>query len=103
MKKLVLLMVAAALVPRWVGAQEIESGRKQFAARCAGCHGVDGGGGEYGPNIIDMRRFGGRTARDVAEVIKNGIEDSGMPAFPLPRKGHRRFSGVCAFAACSGG
>ena len=86
MKKLALLMVAAAVLPRWAGAQDIESGRKQFAARCAGCHGVDGGGGEYGPNIIDMRRFGGRTVRDVAEVIKNGIEDSGMPAFPLPEK-----------------
>ena len=86
MKQLVLLMAAASLLPGWIGAQDIESGRRQFAELCAGCHGVDGGGGEYGPNIIDMRRFGGRTARDVAEVIKNGIEDSGMPAFPLPEK-----------------
>jgi len=85
MNKFVLVMVAAAL-PGLVGAQDVESGRKQFAERCAGCHGVDGGGGEYGPNIIDMRRFGQRTARDVAEVIKNGIEDSGMPAFSLPEK-----------------
>lgn len=67
-------------------AQDVESGKKQFAALCAGCHGVDGGGGEYGPNIVDMRRFGQRSGRDIAEVIKNGIEDSGMPAFPLPEK-----------------
>jgi len=86
MKALILVMVAAALLPGLVGADDIESGRKQFAALCAGCHGVDGGGGEYGPNIIDMRRFGQRSARDVAEVIKSGIEDSGMPAFPLPDK-----------------
>ena len=66
-------------------AQDVETGRKQFAALCAGCHGVDGGGGEYGPNIVDMRRFGPRSTRDVADVIKNGIEDSGMPAFPLPQ------------------
>ena len=79
-----IVMVVATLEP--LGAQEVEAGRKQFAALCAGCHGVDGGGGEYGPNIVDMRRFGQRSSRDVAEVIKNGIEDSGMPAFPLPEK-----------------
>jgi PQQ-dependent dehydrogenase (methanol/ethanol family) len=86
MKTLSLVMVASALLPGLGSAQDVEAGRKQFAALCAGCHGVDGGGGEYGPNIIDMRRFGQRSARDVADVIKNGIEDSGMPAFPLPEK-----------------
>lgn len=80
-------MIAAALLATGLlRAQDVETGKKQFAARCAGCHGVDGGGGEYGPNIVDMRRFGQRSERDVAEVIKNGIEDSGMPAFPLPEK-----------------
>jgi len=85
MKKLILAVVSAALVPGAGSAQDVEAGRKEFAALCAGCHGVDGGGGEYGPNIVDMRRFGPRWARDVADVIKDGIEDSGMPAFPLPQ------------------
>jgi alcohol dehydrogenase (cytochrome c) len=60
-------------------------GQKLFQARCAGCHGMDGGGGEYGPNIVDMRRRGGgRARRDLHEVIRNGIPDAGMPAFALP-------------------
>ncbi len=80
MKRLVLVCFAAAVAG---SAQDVETGRKQFAARCAGCHGVDGGGGEYGPNIVDMRRFGEHSERNVADVIKNGIPDSGMPAFPL--------------------
>src|SRR5579864_4809417 len=84
MKSLILAMVTVLCAA--VSAQDLESGKKQFAALCAGCHGVDGGGGEYGPNIVDMRRFGQRSARDIVEVIKNGIEDSGMPAFPLPEK-----------------
>ena len=85
MKQLALVITAAALVPGLGGAQVVESGMKQFASRCAGCHGVDGGGGEYGPNIVDMRRGGQRTEGGLAEVIKNGIPDSGMPAFPLPQ------------------
>lgn len=82
MKRLAIVFFAAALAG---SAQDVETGRKQFAALCAGCHGVDGGGGEYGPNIVDMRRFGERAERNVADVIKNGIPDSGMPAFPLPQ------------------
>ena len=66
-------------------AQNITAGKKQFASLCAGCHGVDGGGGEYGPNIVEMRRWGGRSDRNLPDIIKNGIPDSGMPAFPLPQ------------------
>lgn len=86
MKQLALVVIAAALLAGAGSAQDAEAGRKQFASLCAGCHGVDGGGGEYGPNIVDMRRFGESPERDVADVIKNGIPDSGMPAFALPQK-----------------
>ena len=85
MKQLALVITVAALAQGLGSAQVVESGRKQFASRCAGCHGVDGGGGEYGPNIVDMRRGGQRTEGSLAEIIKNGIPDSGMPPFPLPQ------------------
>ncbi len=65
-------------------AQEIDAGKKLFESRCAGCHGVDGGGGEYGPNIVDLRGWE-RSEKSLPEIIKNGIPDSGMPAFPLPQ------------------
>jgi PQQ-dependent dehydrogenase (methanol/ethanol family) len=85
MKQPLLVLFMAALLPVPGSAQDIAAGGRQFASRCAGCHGVDGGGGEYGPNIVDTRRFGQRSGRDLADVIKNGIQDSGMPAFPLPQ------------------
>jgi PQQ-dependent dehydrogenase (methanol/ethanol family) len=83
--KITLFLFVAALLPASGNAQDVAAGKKQFASLCAGCHGVDGGGGEYGPNIVDMRRFGRRSGRNIADVIKNGIQDSGMPAFPLPQ------------------
>jgi PQQ-dependent dehydrogenase (methanol/ethanol family) len=83
--KTTLFLFVVALLPAPGNAQDAAMGKKQFASLCAGCHGVDGGGGEYGPNIVEMRRFGRRSGRDLADVIKNGIQDSGMPAFPLPQ------------------
>jgi PQQ-dependent dehydrogenase (methanol/ethanol family) len=86
MMRLAVVLLAAAVAAGRGSAQEIEAGKKQFAALCAGCHGADGGGGEHGPNIVDTRRAGGPFERSVAEVIKGGIEDAGMPAFPLPQQ-----------------
>ncbi len=83
--KIALVLFVAVLLRSPGSAQDIAAGKKQFASLCAGCHGVDGGGGEYGPDIVDTRRFGRRSGRNLADVIKNGIQDSGMPAFPLPQ------------------
>ncbi len=64
-------------------AQPAFNGARSFAARCAGCHGADGAGGEHGPSIVEARRSRARS-RTVYEVIKNGVPDAGMPAFSLP-------------------
>ena len=37
-------------------AQPNDEGKRQFQARCVGCHGEDGTGGGHGPNIVDVRR-----------------------------------------------
>src|ERR1700726_4051034 len=80
------LVLLAVLAFAWPGlAQENLAGRKLFAARCASCHGADGGGGEFGPDIADVRGLGHRD-RNLADLIKNGLPDSGMPAFPLPQQ-----------------
>ena len=74
------------LVCVWPGiAQDNDAGRKQFADRCASCHGADGGGGEFGPDIADVRALGHRD-RNLVDLIKNGFPDSGMPNFPLPQQ-----------------
>jgi PQQ-dependent dehydrogenase (methanol/ethanol family) len=76
----------AALLCAWpVTGQDNLAGRRLFAARCASCHGADGGGGEFGPDIADVRGLSHRNA-NLAEFIKSGNPDGGMPAFPLPQQ-----------------
>jgi len=79
------ILLALLSIPGSAVAQDLEAGKRQFAALCSGCHGSDGGGGEHGPNIVDLGRLGpGRGGREsLTDVIKNGTE-SGMPAFRLP-------------------
>jgi alcohol dehydrogenase (cytochrome c) len=60
-------------------AQNVESGRRVFASRCASCHGTEGAGGELGPSIV--ARIPLRTDADLAAVVREGLPGAGMPAF----------------------
>jgi alcohol dehydrogenase (cytochrome c) len=60
-------------------AQTPDTGRQVFVARCAGCHGTDGNGGELGPNIAT--RVPTRTDQELTTVVRQGLVASGMPAF----------------------
>lgn len=91
MTRFIPTLCSVLLCAAQAGAEETGAGRKLFESRCAGCHGVDGGGGEHGPNIVDMRARGGgeggggRLTRSLQDVIGNGIPDGGMPPSPLPQ------------------
>lgn len=56
-------------------------GEKTFASSCAGCHGLDGRGGERAPNIADSSRVQRLSDAQIAHVVENGIPGTGMPAF----------------------
>lgn len=90
MRTFLVVFVAAACFPGQglpaSSPESIAAGKKQFASRCAGCHGADGTGGERGPNIGERRSERTQTERDLRELIHNGIPGSGMPAFPLPEQ-----------------
>ena len=60
-------------------AQNTDPGRQTFVARCAGCHGTQGNGGELGPNIVT--RIPLRTDQELAAVVRDGLPTAGMPAF----------------------
>jgi alcohol dehydrogenase (cytochrome c) len=64
-------------------AQQADAGRRQYQARCAGCHGDDGTGGGHGPSIVDVRRPRATTLEAVRGLILKGIPEGGMPAFPI--------------------
>jgi len=56
-------------------------GERTFNSTCAGCHGLDGHGGDKGPNIADSARVRHLSDTQVSSIISNGIAGSGMPAF----------------------
>ncbi|QWV92291.1 c-type cytochrome [Geomonas oryzisoli] len=56
-----------------------EAGKKEFAARCASCHGADGKGG-IGPDLTAKKYKYGRTAPEVTASISDG-RPGGMPGF----------------------
>src|SRR2546426_688973 len=80
--KSIVAVVFVALLASVASGQNVETGKKQFEARCAGCHGADGAGGERGPGIVDIRP-GRRRSQNLREIINNGIPDAGMPPFKL--------------------
>ena len=85
MSRCIPMLFCVLLLFRPAGSQDLEAGRKPFETRCAGCHGTDGLGGELGPNILELGRRGrGRLRPNLRDVIRSGISEGGMPAFPLP-------------------
>jgi putative heme-binding domain-containing protein len=59
------------------------SGKPIFASRCAGCHGLDGKGGERAPNIASNPQVQRLSDLQLQRIVANGRPDFGMPAFRL--------------------
>jgi cytochrome c oxidase cbb3-type subunit III len=56
-------------------------GRQTFEAVCASCHGLDGRGGERGPDIATRPDVLRLSDRDLLQILRDGIPSGGMPAF----------------------
>jgi cytochrome c oxidase cbb3-type subunit 3 len=56
-------------------------GQKIFASTCAGCHGLDGRGGERGPNIAQNREAQRLSDPELMRIVQEGVPGTGMPAF----------------------
>jgi cytochrome c oxidase cbb3-type subunit 3 len=59
----------------------VADGRQVFESRCAGCHGLDGRGGERAPDIATTARTQGRGDEELSRIIEKGVPGTGMPAF----------------------
>ncbi|SRR5579864_366958 len=59
-------------------------GKRVFSERCASCHGSDARGTGKAPGVAQSPRLSGQSVEQLADVIKHGFPDSGMPAFDLP-------------------
>ena len=63
------------------GRPAAEDGRKVFESVCATCHGLDGRGGERGPNIATRAEVQQLSDEETLHVLNAGIPAAGMPAF----------------------
>jgi cytochrome c oxidase cbb3-type subunit 3 len=61
--------------------ERVAEASKIFAATCAGCHGLDGRGGERGPNIASRQEVQRRSDEELQRTVRNGISETGMPNF----------------------
>ncbi len=75
------IVICAAALCAAAGAQV--PGKREFQARCSGCHGDDGTGGGHGPGIVNVPRSRAATKEAVRDVIRRGIPEAGMPAFAI--------------------
>ena len=73
-------------------ASTADPGQRQYDNNCSVCHGGDGAGGELAPSIVF--RLASRTDAELAELIKTGIPNRGMPAFNL---GNQEMNDLVAF------
>jgi alcohol dehydrogenase (cytochrome c) len=60
-----------------VRAQTPVKGRAQYERLCARCHGADGHGGEFAPDIVG--RLAARTDPELATLVRQGLPSKGMP------------------------
>lgn len=56
-------------------------GREVFESRCAACHGLDGRGGERGPDVATRAEVQRLSDEETLHILQNGMPAAGMPAF----------------------
>jgi cytochrome c oxidase cbb3-type subunit III len=61
--------------------QTTSDGRQVFASRCSACHGLDGRGGERGPDIATRPQIVQLSDRQLDEILREGRPSAGMPPF----------------------
>jgi cytochrome c oxidase cbb3-type subunit III len=59
----------------------LASGRPIFTSTCAGCHGLDGRGGEHAPNIATRAEVRRLTDQQIFHIVHDGSASRSMPAF----------------------
>jgi putative heme-binding domain-containing protein len=70
-------------------------GRKLFESVCAGCHGMDGRGGERGPDISTRQQVVQLSDADLLEILHGGRPAAGMP--PFDSLGNLKLKAVLAY------
>ena len=81
---------ALALLLVWAGVTlgqdtaDLAAGRAAFETYCGSCHGGDGRGGEYAPDIVTPGVAIRRDDKQLRGIIRGGLPDQGMPPINVP-------------------
>lgn len=73
-------LVTEANVDELKDAGSLQSGKETFLTKCSVCHGRSGEG-IVGPNLTDDYWIHGAGIKNVFKVIKNGVQQKGMPTW----------------------
>jgi putative heme-binding domain-containing protein len=63
--------------------EDLAAGMKFFRSACAGCHGLEGGGGYNGPSLTNGVFKRGGSDAELFKTITQGVPGTPMTAFPL--------------------
>jgi cytochrome c oxidase cbb3-type subunit 3 len=67
------------------GVQRVDTskvdGKQAFESQCAGCHGLDGRGGERAPDIALNKKTQQRSDDELSQIVRRGLPGTGMPPF----------------------
>jgi putative heme-binding domain-containing protein len=56
-------------------------GKQAYSANCAGCHGLDGKGGERAPDIVTRPQVRQLSDEALLHVLQTGVPNTSMPSF----------------------
>ena len=57
------------------------AGKRAYSANCAGCHGLDGRGGERAPDIVTRPRVRQLSNAAILQIVQKGVPNTSMPSF----------------------
>jgi cytochrome c oxidase cbb3-type subunit III len=67
--------------PRTASPVALRAGQRIWTTRCAGCHGVDGRGGEHAPNIATKPEALRLSDAEIFRIVRDGSLSMAMPSF----------------------
>jgi putative heme-binding domain-containing protein len=74
-------ILQTAVAARKTASLSNEEGKQIFESACAGCHGLDGHGGERGPDIATRQQVVQLSDGAILEILRGGRPAAGMPPF----------------------
>ena len=80
------ISLACAATALGQGTADLDAGRVAFETYCGSCHGGDGRGGEYAPDIVTPGVALVRGNAQLKEIIQAGLPDRGMPPIKVPEQ-----------------